>query len=72
MVCCIATLPPGAGGIKNQVKRYLIYTHMEVVPLQINAPLIIGGVVLVFFVMLLFRKEGSLPWKDKEKREEPK
>gem|GEM_PF-5370824 len=45
---------------------------MEVVPLQINAPLIIGGVVLVFFVMLLFRKEGSLPWKDKEKREEPK
>ncbi len=45
---------------------------MEAVPLQINVPLIIGGVVLVFFVLLLFRKEGSLPWKDKEKREEPK
>ena len=45
---------------------------METVPLHINAPLIIGGVVLVFFVMLLFRKEGGLPWKNKEKQEEPK
>lgn len=45
---------------------------MEIVPIQLNVPLIIGGVVLVFFVMLFFRKEDGLSWKDKEKREEPK
>ncbi len=45
---------------------------MVVHSFPINAPLIIGGVVLVFFVVLLFRKEGGLPWKDKANREEPK